>query len=441
MRPSAPSALFKTSMVDALLKEKLKNSKNLLLKKRKTLMKKHQIIRARLIMVLVILCFFQYSDCLYFIGLLVHALLISCLYSYKCTLLIALSSFFISPVDMSLPSGFGVKNGRASNAGASSSKQVPKVSVSQQVTKFSSPKKKGHEKRKNQETDLHNSKKPKVQELSSGFSYEAPVTAAGDWFAKVADGYLEPSKFAIWQQRNGEQAADACRRAAAELFFHLTCNPSDTEKLRARLDTAKDEIDQLKVQLTEAEKEKAELEKFKVRAEKDISRLKTDADNLRANLNQSAQELTASSEKVIELEKQAEDFQQQLGEVEKSSFAAGFRDFVAGFLAVDPEYDWGKFIPATKQWVDDFRVEEAKAIEEKKMEIELEVAAISANKFLQQPSPGQLDNDEARQTEEGSPNVYATDPVPRLTSGEIPQEIPVISSSQPRNIDSSQDQI
>lgn len=32
-----------------------------------------------------------------------------------------------------------------------------------------------------------------------------------------------------------------CRRAADKLFYHLTCNPMDTEKLRASLDAANDE--------------------------------------------------------------------------------------------------------------------------------------------------------------------------------------------------------
>ena len=151
--------------------------------------------------------------------------------------------------DMSLPAGFGVKGGRATNVGASNSKQAPKVSVSQQVSTVPSPKRKGHEKRKNQETDLLITKKSKIQESSSEFPYEAPITAAGDWFAKVADGYIEPSKFAVWQKRNGEQAADACRRAAAELFFHLTCNPSDTEKLRIRLEAANEDKNKLKQEL------------------------------------------------------------------------------------------------------------------------------------------------------------------------------------------------
>lgn len=74
------------------------------------------------------------------------------------------------------------------------------------------------------------------------------------------------------------------------------------------------------------------------------------------------------------------------------------------------------------------------------MEIELEVAAISANKFLQQSSPQKITQDEARQTEDGSPHANVTDPVPQLTQGDTLQET-VISSSQPSNLDSSQDQV
>lgn len=117
---------------------------------------------------------------------------------------------------MSLPSGFGITTGRATNVGASSSRAQNKVSISQSALKQSSPKKTNQEKRKPKELVPQASKRLNATETPSEFPYDALVTAAGDWFAKVADGYVEPSKFKIWQQRNGEQAADVCRRAAAE---------------------------------------------------------------------------------------------------------------------------------------------------------------------------------------------------------------------------------
>ena len=338
---------------------------------------------------------------------------------------------------MSLPAGFGVTGGRATNVGASSSKQIPKVSVSQQARKPPSPKKKVQEKRRNQELEVHSSKKSKLQESPSGFPFDAPVTAAGDWFAKVADGYIEPSKFTSWQQRNGEQAADACRRAAAELFFHLTCNPSDTEKLRASLDAAREENSKMKQVLAEAEKDKAELEKFKTRALKDISRLKSDADNLRTELNKTAQDLSNAGETVVSLEKKIEELGEKHAEDNRLAFADGFRSYVTGFLAVDPEYDWSKFVPATRAWIEEFKVQEAKAIEEKRLQIELETASDSARKFLEQASPL-----EARQDHQES----LENPIPRIESGVgASQDPPAVETadttgSQPNPHDSSQDQ-
>ena len=146
---------------------------------------------------------------------------------------------------MSLPAGFGISTGHAKTQGTSGLKQPSKVSVSQPALKRSPPKKK-EEKRKAQEDALVQNKKLKGTETTSEFPYEAPVTAAGDWFAKMADVYLGPGRFHNWQQRTGEQADEACRRAAGELFFHLTCNPSDTEKLKARLDFSNEENGKLK---------------------------------------------------------------------------------------------------------------------------------------------------------------------------------------------------
>ena len=125
-----------------------------------------------------------------------------------------------------------MKTGRAQSGGASGSKAVNKVSVGQSISQRSPPKKKELEKRKPNVINLESSKRPKVANLTPESSYEAPVTAAGDWFGRMADTYFGPGRFHNWQQRNGEQAAEACRRAAGELFFHLTCNPSDSENLK-----------------------------------------------------------------------------------------------------------------------------------------------------------------------------------------------------------------
>ena len=100
-------------------------------------------------------------------------------------------------------------------------------------------------------------------------------------------------------------------------------------------------------------------------------------------------------------------------------------------------------MPATREWIEEFKIEEAKAIEEKRLAIELEAASASAEKFLQQSE------DEARQVGEVEANADGTNLIPRLTSGDTPQEIPAVEnpssqpinpdSSQPKNRDSSQD--
>ena len=336
---------------------------------------------------------------------------------------------------MSLPAGFGIGSGRAQSQGASGSRQVPKVSVSQPIPQKSSPKKKDLEKRKPKVTlNLESSKRQKVGESTSEFPYEAPVTAAGDWFAKMADVYLGPGRFHNWHQRTGEQAAEACRCAAGELFFHLTCNPSDTEKLKARLDAANEENTNLRKQLADAEKDKAELERFKLRAEKDIPRLKLDADNLRSELNKTAQDLTASSGRALSLENTVEDLKSQLTTTHNEAFAEGFRSYVTGFLAVDPDYDWSKFVSSTRTWIEEFKVEQAQAIEDKRLAIELEAAAESAHKFLQQGSP-EMARQDGVEIPEGE--------VPKLQLGEeIPSEVQTTDAteSQPKPVDSSQDQ-
>ena len=116
--------------------------------------------------------------------------------------------------------------------------------------------------------------------------------------------------------------------------------------------------------------------------------------------------MTDSSAKTVALEKKVEDLHMQLGEAEQTFFAAGFRSYVTGFLAVDPDYDWGKFFPATRSWIEEFKVEEAKAIEEKRLAIELEAASVSAQKFLQQSE------DEARQEGEVEADADDTNSIP-----------------------------
>lgn len=99
---------------------------------------------------------------------------------------------------MSLPSRFGLKTGRTQTGGASSSRVLNKVSVSQHVSQKSPPKKKDLEKRKFKDQNSEPSTRLRTVDSASEFPFEAPVTVAGDWFAEMADAYLGPSKFINW---------------------------------------------------------------------------------------------------------------------------------------------------------------------------------------------------------------------------------------------------
>ena len=104
-------------------------------------------------------------------------------------------------------------------------------------------------------------------------------------------------------------------------------------------------------------------------------------------MNKTAQDLSAASETIVSLEKKVEKLEGQQAETSRIAFADGFRSYVTGFLAVDPDYDWSKFVPSTRSWIEEFKVQQAHAIEDKRLEIELEAASDSAKKFLEQPSP------------------------------------------------------
>lgn len=138
---------------------------------------------------------------------------------------------------------------------------------------------------------------------------------------------------------------------------------------------------------------------------------------------------------MVTFEGKVEDLKGQLAEANEAAFTDGFRSYMTGFLAVDPDYDWAKFVPATRTWIEEFKVEQAQAIEEKRLEIGSEAASASASKFLENASPTK-----AHQVGEDNHQVE----VPRLESGEnIPQDIQTddASRSQAHAIDSSQDQV
>ncbi|WOG95201.1 hypothetical protein DCAR_0414507 [Daucus carota subsp. sativus] len=68
--------------------------------------------------------------------------------------------------------------------------------------------------------------------------------------------------------------SEVCRRALAEPFLHMSCNPSNAEKLKTSLDAANQEKDELKRKLDAAEKDKSNLGEYETRADRGLPRLR-----------------------------------------------------------------------------------------------------------------------------------------------------------------------
>lgn len=88
-------------------------------------------------------------------------------------------------------------------------------------------------------------------------------------------------------------------------------------------------------------------------------------------------------------------------------------------------------------WIEEFKVEQAKAIEEKRLEIELEVAAALVNTFLEQVFPRKAREEGDQERPEEIPMIK-----PGAHDG-VPPENQAFEAalSQPNHMDSSQDQV
>ena len=316
-----------------------------------------------------------------------------------------------------LPTGFGLRRGSSSKQGAPDAAKAD-VSASQplQVEPLAQAKP-APTKRKNQEGPQQALRKTKSSKLdaSQSLPYDRPVTKAGDYFSRLADAFVLPSQMEAWSSRTDEQAQEAMRRAAAELFFHTSFNPSDTSKIKARLEDLEKENNDLKKSLAEADTERVELRTFKNKASVDISLLKRDESSLRTELNATGRELTETSRKLVVAESELVDLKARHEFDLENAFADGFRDYVAGFLAVDPEYDWSKFGEKTRDWVADFRRDEAAVIAEKREAIEAEKATVLAEELERELADSPLHEDGARPNSSTVEDVINPLPFSRLS--------------------------
>lgn len=241
-------------------------------------------------------------------------------------------------------------------------------------------------------------------------SQGAPLSLASMEFGQLAETYVDPAHVEVWKGRTEHQALEAIRRASAEIFFHTHYNASDFEKNRARLEALEEENEKLKAEAKGTSQELSHLHAYKQNADKSITLLKSEESRLRTELNSMGQSLTAASERIYSLENEVTSLKNDLQSSKDASFEEGFKSYVTGFLAVDPDYNWSNFGEDTLKWMEDFKVQEAQAITEKRALIEQEKMSAASNPTIEARPQG----DDAEPSQEG---IAAND---QVTSKDAP---------------------
>ena len=285
------------------------------------------------------------------------------------------SCCFVSEMSR-LPRGFG--RHPSTDSDAPPSKQVPPTTV----PTVHPPKDKSPKKRSAASLAPTTSKKPRsLSETSS-------AVAAN--FEKHALLHIEKKELDAWKARSKEQAREAVRRATTELFFHNVVDESMRNEDVARSHTLELERTRLLKELKESKKALDSLsnaknileESLKIHAQEE-ARLKGELLDKDATILECKQENSfLSSEITLLKDDQANRWVSEAEKIKAASYEEGFKGYVLGFLATDPEYSWEKFDPDTRKWIQDFKSENESAIAAKKLEIEAELARPNADAIV-----------------------------------------------------------
>lgn len=185
----------------------------------------------------------------------------------------------------------------------------------------------------------------------------------------LADPFVKDSELKHWAGRSEKEVQTAMARASAELYYYTMTRLTAMSDQEARL---------------------AALEEEKLKLKAEMAALSADNVRLRGDLDAQA----AASKKEVQtlqdllLAKDASladalaDVQDLQGEVaaakadqekvKADAYTEGFRGYLKGFLAVDPDYDWTMFGESTVKWMEEFKVLEAGAIASRKAQIQAE---------------------------------------------------------------------
>lgn len=261
-----------------------------------------------------------------------------------------------------LPAGFGV--------GAEVAEDVPKV-IPRVTKKAPAERQTQGAPKPSRRVPLHHHTQPATGE---GPSKRQKVTSSSSSLVSsnlgaLAEPFVKDAELKAWAGRPEKEVQQAMAKASAELYYYTMTRLNSVSDLEARLkssdeDKAKLEAE-LEVTLGDNDRLKKELDTHMVNSKREEKSLK---DLLRAKDASLADALAD----VQELQTEVSSLKAEASKVKTDAYTEGFRGYLKGFLAVDPDYDWSEFGEATAKWMDEFKVLEADAIASKKAQITAE---------------------------------------------------------------------
>lgn len=265
-----------------------------------------------------------------------------------------------------LPKGFGVSGEVTENP----PRDVSKASLTKKATTDRQPEGASRAPRK---VPLH---KHTIPTAGEGPSKRQRVTSSSSSMVSsnlgtLAEPFVTDAELKVWAGRPDKEVQRAMAKASVELYYYTMTRLNSVGELEARLKALEDDKAKLEAELEVALGDNDSLKK---ELDTQVATSKREEKTLRDLLQTRDASLADALADVQELQNEASSLKAEMGKVKTDSYTEGFRGYLKGFLAVDPEYDWSKFGEDTTKWMEEFKALEAGAISQRRAQIDAEKA-------------------------------------------------------------------
>lgn len=185
----------------------------------------------------------------------------------------------------------------------------------------------------------------------------------------LAESFVKDSELKVWAGRPEKEVQQSMAKAAAEVYYYTMTRLKALEEKDATLKAGDEERAFLKQELSDLLKQNGQLRKD---FEEQVASSRTEKARLEDLISVKDASLADALADVTDLQAEVSSLKAEMVKVKSDAYTEGFRGYLKGFLAVDPEYDWSKFGEGTVKWMDEFKVLEADAIASKKAQIAAE---------------------------------------------------------------------